>query len=296
METAFSLFSYRNLWPASPLFHVEQSQPDKAGLSEKRWHLAKIVAVANQKGGVGKTTTAINLSASLAINEQAVLLVDMDPQANATSGLGIDPANAGVTVYDCLMRGKPVDEAIQATGVPRLSVIPANADLVGAEVELVTIPDREMILKSAIQAINKQYDFIIVDCPPALGLLTINALTAASSVLIPVQCEYYAMEGLGRLLANVKRIQDSLNADLQLEGILLTMYDSRNSLARQVAEEIRAHFKEKVYQSIIPRNVTLAEAPSYGRPVLLYNAASTGSQAYIELAKEFLNHGEKSTR
>lgn len=279
-----------------PLFHVEQSQPDKAKLQKKRWHLAKIVAVANQKGGVGKTTTAINLSASLAVNEQTVLLVDMDPQANATSGLGIDLSSAGSTIYDCLMRGKPADEAVQATGVGGLSVIPANADLVGAEVELVSIPNREIVLKSVMQVIKKQYDFIIIDCPPALGLLTINALTAASSVLIPVQCEYYAMEGLGRLLANVKRIQESLNADLELEGILLTMYDSRNSLARQVAEEIRTHFKDKVYQSIIPRNVTLAEAPSYGRPVLLYNAASTGSQAYIELAKEFLNHGEKSAR
>lgn len=257
----------------------------------------KIVAVANQKGGVGKTTTAINLSASLAINGQTVLLVDMDPQANATSGLGIDPSvNTGLTVYDCLMRGRPVREAIHTTSVARLSVIPASADLVGAEVELVSVPSREAVLKIALQDIQNQYDFIIVDCPPALGLLTINALTAASSVLVPVQCEYYAMEGLGRLLTNVKRIQDSLNAGLELEGILLTMYDSRNSLARQVADEIRAHFKEKVYTSVIPRNVTLAEAPSYGRPVLLYNAASAGSQAYVELAKEFLNHGEKSAR
>lgn len=258
--------------------------------------MAKIVAVANQKGGVGKTTTAINLSASLAINERTVLLIDMDPQANATSGLGIDQTTVTSTVYDCLMRGKPAADVVQASGVSRLSVMPANADLVGAEVELVSIPQRETVLKAVLQDIKNQYDFIILDCPPALGLLTINALTAACSVLIPVQCEYYAMEGLGRLLTNVKRIQDSLNASLELEGILLTMYDSRNSLARQVAEEIRAHFSERVYKSVIPRNVTLAEAPSYGRPVLLYNAASTGSQAYIELAKEFLDHGEKSAR
>lgn len=276
---------------------MEQLETDRTRLQAKGSGLVKIVAVANQKGGVGKTTTAINLSASLAINGQTVLLVDMDPQANATSGLGIDPSvNTGLTVYDCLMRGRPVREAIHTTSVARLSVIPASADLVGAEVELVSAPSREAVLKIALQDIQNQYDFIIVDCPPALGLLTINALTAASSVLVPVQCEYYAMEGLGRLLTNVKRIQDSLNAGLELEGILLTMYDSRNSLARQVADEIRAHFKEKVYTSVIPRNVTLAEAPSYGRPVLLYNAASAGSQAYVELAKEFLNHGEKSAR
>lgn len=182
--------------------------------------MARIIAIANQKGGVGKTTTSVNLSASLAIHEQSVLLVDMDPQANATSGLGIDQASVTSTVYDCLMRGKPAAEVIQATNITRFSVIPANADLVGAEVELVSTPNRETVLKSVLENIKNRYDFIILDCPPALGLLTINALTAASSVLIPVQCEYYAMEGLGRLIANVKRIQDSLNVNLELEGIL----------------------------------------------------------------------------
>jgi chromosome partitioning protein len=220
----------------------------------------------------------------------------MDPQANATSGLGIEAATITQTVYDCLVRGKSASDAILPTAVAGLSLLPATADLVGAEVELVSVPDRERILKQALEEIRNRFDYVILDCPPALGLLTINALTAASSVLVPVQCEYYAMEGLGRLMANVKRIQDSLNADLELEGILLTMYDARNSLSRQVMEEIRTHFKDKVFKSVIPRNVTLAEAPSYGRPVLLYNAASSGAQAYLELAKEFRHHGEKGAR
>ena len=220
----------------------------------------------------------------------------MDPQANATSGLGIEAATITQTIYDCLVRGKSASGAILPTAVARLSLIPATADLVGAEVELVSVPDRERILKKVLEEIRTHYDYVILDCPPALGLLTINALTAASSVLVPVQCEYYAMEGLGRLMTNVKRIQDSLNSDLELEGILLTMYDARNSLSRQVMEEIRTHFKDKVFKSVIPRNVTLAEAPSFGRPVLLYNAASSGAQAYLELAKEFRHHGEKGAR
>jgi chromosome partitioning protein len=258
--------------------------------------MARIIAIANQKGGVGKTTTSINLSSSLTINDQAVLMIDMDPQSNATSGVGIDPKTLSHSLYDSLMRGEQLSDAVSVTTVPRLWVVPATADLVGAEVELVNIEERESVLKKSLQGLTDHYDYIIIDCPPALGFLTINALAAADSVLVPVQCEYYAMEGLGRLMANVKRIQDGLNPSLELEGILLTMFDSRNSLARQVSEEIRNHFKDKVYKTMIPRNVTLAEAPSYGQPAAFYNAASAGAQAYLELAKEVLVHGEESSR
>ncbi|GJL56670.1 MAG: chromosome partitioning protein ParA [Nitrospirales bacterium] len=248
--------------------------------------MKKIIAVANQKGGVGKTTTTINVAASIALQQHSVLIVDLDPQANATSGMGIQSPKA--TVYDCLMARDYIDGSIIKTEVPGLDMMPSGADLVGAEVELSNIAEREGILKNIVTTVKNDYQFIIFDCPPALGLLTINALVAASSVLIPVQCEYYAMEGLGRLLGNVDRIKESINPNLELEGIVLTMYDSRINLSRQVESEIREYFKEKVYTTMIPRNVSLAESPSYGKPVLLYNSASSGSRAYVDLAKEII--------
>ena len=258
--------------------------------------MARITAVANQKGGVGKTTSSINLAAALAIEGASVLLVDIDPQANATSGLGIDAGTLSRTVYHALIHGDDAGSLVLDTGIKGLAILPANSHLAGAEVELVDVERREQRLLAVLQPLEPAYDVILVDCPPALGLLTINALASAHSVLVPVQCEYYAMEGLGRLMESIDRLRQSINPALEIEGILLTMYDSRNSLARQVVDQVRAHFAEKVYDTMIPRNVTLAEAPSYGRPALLYNAASAGAQAYLSLAKEFLVHGEKSAR
>lgn len=258
--------------------------------------MAKIVAVTNQKGGVGKTTTSVNLAAGIALQGKTVLLVDMDPQGNATSGLGVDPRSLQTTVYNCLISYVKFDEAVLKTEISGLSLVPANADLAGAEIELVNIEEREKLLRHFLRDVEPRFDVIFLDCPPALGILTVNALVAARSVLIPVQCEYYAMEGLSRLIGSIDRIQQSLNPSLTIEGIVLTMYDARNTLARQVTDQIRSHFKDLVYQTTIPRNVTLAEAPSYGRPALLYNVASSGAQSYISLAKEFISHGEKSPR
>jgi len=254
--------------------------------------MSRIIALANQKGGVGKTTTAINLAASLAALEKKVLIVDADPQSNATSGVGIDSKQVKVTVYDCLIDGVNPREAIMACGIENLSVIPSNIDLVGAEIEMLDRPEREKTLKKVLSVITADYDYILIDCSPSLGLLTVNALTAADSVIIPVQCEYFALEGLGKLLNTIKIIQTNLNPALAIEGFLLTMYDSRLRLANQVVDEVTRHFQQMVFNTIIQRNVKLSEAPSYGQPAILYDAESRGTVNYLNLARELLERVE----
>jgi chromosome partitioning protein len=250
--------------------------------------MPKIIALANQKGGVGKTTTAINLAASLAALEKKVLVVDADPQGNATSGLGFDVRNVKTSIYECLVDGVKAQDAILHTEVEGLDLIPSNIDLVGAEIEMLSMTNREKVMKLALEEISQAYDFTLIDCSPSLGLITVNALTAANSVIIPVQCEYFALEGLGKLLNTIKIIQTRLNTELQIEGFLLTMYDSRLRLSNQVVDEVNKHFQEMVFETIINRNVALGEAPSYGKPALLYDASSSGSKNYLNLAREVL--------
>jgi len=256
--------------------------------------MARIISLANQKGGVGKTTTAINLAASLAALDRKVLVVDFDPQANSTSGFGIDNRKLETTIYDCIINGADPDTAIVATEIDNLELIPSNIDLVGAEIEMLNTENRESILKNVIKNISGIYDYIFIDCSPSLGLLTVNALTASDSVIVPVQCEYFALEGLGKLLNTIKIIQKNLNRELIIEGFLLTMYDSRLRLSNQVVEEVRKHFQQMVFDTIIQRNVKLSEAPSYGQPAILYDAESRGAVNYLNLAQELIDKADKA--
>jgi chromosome partitioning protein len=256
--------------------------------------MSHVIAIANQKGGVGKTTTAINLGAALAVAEKRTLVIDIDPQGNATSGLGVGDRSLRPTIYSVLIGQRPIHEAIlKSVHFPHLDVVPSTRDLVGAEIELVSAISRETILRGAMEHIREEYDYILVDCPPSLGLLTLNTLTAADSVLIPIQCEFYALEGLSQLLNTVRLVQKGLNPSLEIEGVLLTMFDKRLNLSKQVAEEAREYFGPKVYRTAIPRNVRLAEAPSFGQPIVEYDVVSAGAEAYLELASEVI---ERNTR
>jgi chromosome partitioning protein len=250
--------------------------------------MGKVIGIANQKGGVGKTTTAINLAASLAATEHPTLLIDSDPQANCTSGVGIDTRTVASSTYDVLLNEAPIEDIVLPTEMPFLDVVPSHINLVGAEVELVDLPNREKVLRNALGHLRRKYDFVIIDCPPSLGLLTLNALTAADAVLIPVECEYFPLEGLGQLLNTIKLVRQHLNPELEIEGVLLTMFDGRLRLSNQVLSEVKRFFGSKVCKTVIQRNVRVAEAPSFGKPVLLYDATSVGARNYISLAREII--------
>jgi chromosome partitioning protein len=252
-------------------------------------NMGKIIALANQKGGVGKTTTAMNLAASLATLEKSVLLVDADPQANASSGLGVDVKKVDCSIYECIVGGTDVHEAIYTSDIDRLDILPSHIDLVGAEVEMLNFAQREKLVKKALDPLRPEYDYILIDCSPSLGLITVNSLVAADSVIIPVQCEYFALEGISKLLNTIKIIKKKLNPPLEIEGFLLTMYDSRLRLANQIYDEVRRHFQELVFKTVIQRNVKLSEAPSHGVPAILYDPASSGAKSYIDLAREVID-------
>lgn len=256
--------------------------------------MGKVIALANQKGGVGKTTTAINLAASLAVLEKKVLIIDADPQANATSGIGFDVKNVETSIYECIVEEMDPREIILKSEIKGLDLIPSHIDLVGAEIEMLNLPNREKVLDTVITQIRDDYDYILIDCSPSLGLITVNALTAADSIIIPVQCEYFALEGLGKLLNTIKIIQTRLNTDLEIEGFLLTMYDSRLNLANQVLEEVQTHFGDMVFKTLINRNIKLSEAPSFGIPVVLYDANSKGATSYMDLAREILQKNDQT--
>jgi chromosome partitioning protein len=255
--------------------------------------MGKVIAIANQKGGVGKTTSAINLAASLAATEYSTLLIDTDPQANCTSGIGLEQKKVDGSIYEVLIGEVDADDAVLSTEIPFLDVIPSHINLVGAEIEMIDVMERERILSNALQRVRRKYDFIVIDCPPSLGLLTLNSLTASNSVLIPVQAEYFALEGLGQLLNTIKIVRQHLNPDLEVEGVLLTMFDTRLRLSNQVASEVRRYFGDKVFDTIVQRNVRLSEAPSFGKPVILYDASSKGARNYMALAREILNNNPR---
>lgn len=255
--------------------------------------MGKVISIANQKGGVGKTTTAINLAASLAAIEHTTLVIDVDPQSNTTSGLGIESKTVSNSIYEVMVGGVNATDSIRETELPFLDLIPSHINLVGAEIEMIDREQRERILQKAISGLSDKYDFVIIDCPPSLGLLTINALTASDSVIIPVQCEYFALEGLGQLLNTIKIVRQHLNTDLEIEGVLLTMYDNRTRLSDQVAEEVKKYFDDRVFKAVISRNIRLAEAPSFGKPALLYDSTSTGAKNYLALAREIIHRNKK---
>ena len=255
--------------------------------------MGKVISIANQKGGVGKTTTAINLAASLAAIEHTTLVIDIDPQSNTTSGLGIEAKTVTNSIYEVLIGGVNATDAVRETELPFLEIIPSHINLVGAEIEMIDREERERILEKAIRDLSEKYDFVIIDCPPSLGLLTINALTASDSVIIPVQCEYFALEGLGQLLNTIKIVRQHLNTDLEIEGVLLTMFDTRTRLSDQVADEVRKYFEDRVFEAVIARNIRLAEAPSFGKPALLYDSTSRGAKNYLSLAREIIHRNKK---
>lgn len=287
--TLYGQSSAGRLAANTPVVARHLRQPTPSARSPRTKPVARVIAIANQKGGVGKTTTAVNLAASLAATEQRILLIDGDPQGNATSGVGVERSAIGQTVYEVLVGDRPIHEAlIRHVQFAKLDVVPATPDLAGAEVELVERPNRDSIMRSAVAAVRQDYDYVLIDCPPSLGLITLNMLAAADSLLIPLQCEYYALEGLSQLLNTVHLVQRSVNPELAIDGVLLTMYDARLNLSRQVAAEAREYFGNQVFETAIPRNVRLAEAPSFGKPIMLYDITSVGAQAYINVAKELM--------